>query len=189
MVKIPISPYVTPPEFVEQRTQLLHDYGAFMALWSEFELFLEVKIAQLTGLSPIDASIILGGLNFGSKPSILYSLLEERGWGHLIPPVRAIIDHARRNALVHGLVATEHVPPKFVFAKREVGSRYVVKHTSFNDTLFNEHFETLRILYKEAQDMLGISLSDLEEYGNAARLFEPTPPRPQGRPPREGTGA
>jgi len=76
MVKIPTSSDDTlSREFVDKRIQFLHDYGAFLAHWAEFELAIEVKIAKLTNLNPLDASVILGGLNFGSKPNILFSLL------------------------------------------------------------------------------------------------------------------
>lgn len=172
MVKLPEPSRPAPRPFIRQRTQLLHDYGAFLTLWSEFELLLEVKIAELTGLQPVDASIVLGTLGFGTKPLILEALLHERGSAELMEKVNAAISHAKRNALVHSLVASEHSPPKFAFARRDLGRGYRVRHTTFNDESFNKHFETFRKLYKEAQDALGIQLEDMEEYARSARIFE-----------------
>ena len=172
MVKLPTTTTNLPPDFVEKRTQFLHDYGAFLALWSEFELMLEVKIAQLTGMAAKDASIVIGGLNFGSKPSILCSLLEQRGDSETPKKVRAVITHARRNALVHGIAGADRDPIAFAFFKREIGDTYQVKHLTFDADTFNEHFERLRILHGEAADALGlnIDMSPVSTNGTDLRL-------------------
>lgn len=188
MVKLPISPNATPPAYVEDRTQFLHDYGALLSLWSEFELAIEVKIAQLVGMAPKDASIVLGGLNFGSKPAILYSLLSQRGDDATAQTVRAVISHTRRNALVHGVSGGDADEKTFVFFKREIDSAYKVNHIGFTADTFNQHFETFRALYKAAQDAMGVTFDNLEAYGREAGLFEPTPPRPQGHPRRAENG-
>lgn len=187
-MKLPISPNPPPPAYVEDRTQFLHDYGALLSLWSEFELAIEVKIAQLVGMAPKDASIVLGGLSFGSKPSILSSLLSQRGDVTTANAVEAVITHTRRNALVHGVSGGDPEKGLFAFFKREIGSSYKVNHVTFNKDGFNQHFETFRLLYKSAQDAMGLTFDDLEAYGRGAGLFEPTPPRPQGHPQRAGNG-
>ena len=187
MVKIP-EDALGSPEFTEQRTQFLHDYAALLMLWAEFELAIEFKISKLTGMNPKDASIVIGGLSFGCKPSILYSLLDQRGDQEIAPKVRAVIDHARRNALVHGSPASVEDEGRFVFFKREVNSAYVVKHLDFTAETFNAHWMKFRTLETEALAAMDISDEDLEEYARAAGLFEPTPPRPQGRPRGEANG-
>ena len=175
MVKIPNSDEHLSPEFIEARTQLLHDYGALLSRWGEFELAIEVKIAQLTNLAPIDASIIIGGLNFGNKPSILYSLLNERGMDDVAAQVRSVIDHAKRNALVHGVSGGDRSTLEFAFFKREVGSNYKVKQLNFTAETFNEHLEQLLTLIREAEAALGITEQDIDAYGREARLLQPTP--------------
>jgi len=164
MIKLPTSDHPLPPAFVEQRTQFAHDYGAFLAQWAVFEIAIEVKIAKLANLTSLDASIILGGLNFGSKPSILYSLLRERGLDGVVDKVRAVIDHARRNALVHGIPWSEEDDPQFVFFKREVGDTYKVKQLPFTAESFNQHFEKLCELIAYAFEGMGLTLWDLHKY-------------------------
>ena len=100
MVKIPEDALSVSAEFNEKRTQFLHDYAALLMLWAEFELAIEAKTAEIANLAPRDASIIVGGLNFGAKSSILYSLVAERGETAITPKVLAVIDHAQRNAQV-----------------------------------------------------------------------------------------
>lgn len=75
-------------QFLKSSNQFLRDYGEFMSEWAMFEMILEVKIAQLANLEPRDASIIIGGLSFGSKPPILYSLLSARRRTAAIPKVK-----------------------------------------------------------------------------------------------------
>ena len=187
MVKVPSTDEELPRGFTAKRTQFLHDYGALLSLWSHFELSIEVKIARLANLAPKDATIILGGLNFGSKPDILYSLLDQRDQNDVAGKVRAVINHVRRNALVHGVAGADDKPFRFAFFKREVGSRYEVKHLIYTPKQFNAHFEQFRELMFVAQDAMGVHLDDLEEYGREAGLFEATPPRRQGRPQRAAT--
>lgn len=173
MVKIPEDILDSSPEFTEQRTQFLHDYSALLMLWAEFELAIEFKIAELTGMAPKDASIVVGGLNFGAKPSILYSLLDQRGDKNTASKVRAVIDHARRNALVHGSPASDQAEGHFAFFKREIGHTYVVKRLNFTAETFNDHWMKFRALENEALIAMGITDEGLERYAHEAGLFEP----------------
>jgi len=186
MVKVPTTD-ISCPEALERRTQLLHDYGAFMALWSEFEFILEVKIAALAGMEPLKASIVLGGLSFGNKPKILYSLLSLSSDTTTAPKVRAVINAARRNALVHSVVASEPDLTEIGFVTREVGNTYKVRENRFTADSFHKHFLEFRRLYYEATDALGITVEAAEQYGRTARLFAPDGQRPPDHPPRAAT--
>jgi hypothetical protein len=178
---------VTP--FIEQRTQLLHDFGAFLALWSEFEMSLEIAIARRVGMSTIHASIVLGGLSFGAKPFILYSLIEEaKEDPSIASKVRMVIDHARRNALVHGFTNAERGEETvFSFSKREVKNGYRVTHAEFTADGFTDHFQIAQRLVAIAWAALDITNDDLNRYGREARLFAPIPKRPQAPPQNEET--
>lgn len=160
-----------PVVALERRTQFLHDYGALLSVWSEFELAIEVKIAQLAGLDPLKASIILGGLSFGNKPAILSALLNESGDTTLAPKVQAVINAAKRNSLVHGIVASDDMMEEIGFVKREIGPGYSVKKYPFNEATFHKHFLEFRRLYGLAIEAMGLTLDDLEEYGRKAQLF------------------
>lgn len=177
MVKIPTTDEAVSPAFVDCRTQVMHDYGTLLAVWSQFELALEVKIARLAGLSPRDSSIILGGLSFGNKPAILYSLLNDRSLTDVAAKIRAVIDHTRRNALVHGVTGSDMIENRIVFYKREIGATYKVTHLTYSADEFNAHFERFRDLANEAMASLDLTLEDLEKYAGEAGLLEPTPPR------------
>lgn len=141
-----------------------------MTLWSEFEIVLEIAIARLAEMKPLAASIVLGGLSFGNKPSILYSLLVEAGEQSKIEPVKALINHARRNALVHGTPATEDDYSNFAFIKRDIKDRYRVSRAEFTAAQFHEHFLEFRRLHLAAADALNISGDDIEDYAKAGRF-------------------
>jgi hypothetical protein len=170
MVKYVLSDPM-PEQAIDRRTQFLHDYGSLLSVWSEFELALEVKIAQLAKMEPLTASIVLGSLSFGNKPAILLSLLDEAGDTETGPKITNVINKARRNALVHGVVASERDISEIGFVKREVGPKYTVKTSAFTSDSFHEHFLAFREAYLEAMQALGLTLADLEEYGQKARLF------------------
>src|SRR3954451_13178838 len=119
MVKLHNTP-TEPEEQIERRTQLMHDFGSLVATWSEFEFRVELKIAQLTEMKLLDAAIVLGGLGFGAKANILYSLLSERGEREIVEKVKAVVSAAKRNSLVHGAVGSEEDYSKFGFYKRNV---------------------------------------------------------------------
>ena len=188
-MKIPVTADGEFNSFIEQRTQVLHDFGAFMTLWSEFEMSLEVAIARRTGMTTIHASIVLGGLAFGAKPAILYSLIEEAGEDPSITAkVRAVVDHARRNALVHGFMNAERAEEAvFSFSKREVKNAYRITHAEFTAEGFNQHFQKAQELVGAAWRALEITNDDLNLYGREARLFALIPPRPQCPLPPEET--
>lgn len=189
MVKLPTTEHADPPEFLEDRTQLLHDYAALLTLWGEFELMLEIKIADLAGIKPIDASIILGGLNFGNKPPILYSLLNQRGQAEIAGKVKDVINHARRNALVHGIAGAEVSDRTFGFYKREIGETYVVKQLDFTAETFNAHFEKFRLLVQAAALAMQVHEEDMDEYADAAGLYKRARQHSPDLPQREGSGA
>jgi len=189
MIKTPTTNPPVPPAFLEERTQFLHDYGAFLAHWAEFELAVEVKIAKLTNLKPLDASIVLGSLNFGSKSNILCSLLNEREEVALRSKIRSVTGHAKRNKLVHGAIASDLDDPRFAFIKREVGNEYVVDPHHFTAASFNKFFERFRELTSEALTAMGVAMQDIEDYGREARFFESDPQRPPSRRPDAAIGS
>lgn len=177
MVKIPEDALSVSEEFHEKRTQFLHDYAALMMLWAEFELAIEAKIAEIANLAPRDASIIVGSLNFGAKSNILYALLAERNDTLIAPKVRAVIDHAQRNVLIHSSPAGDEATGRFSFFRRDVGNRYVVSHLNFTDKTFNQHWLNFRQLEHEALVAMSFTDETLQQYAREAGLFEPTPPR------------
>lgn len=160
--------------FTRGRTQILHDYGAILALWGEMEIAIEIKIAKLAGLNDRTASIMLGGLAFGPKADILFSLLTEVNDEDVIKAVDKVISFTRRNALVHSVMASEPEDLTFTFIKRETRRTHTVSHHTFTAAQFHRHFLKMRLLQHRAFTALGVFQDDLEAYSKAAKLLEPS---------------
>jgi hypothetical protein len=64
-------------DYQETRDQelFLHDLGTLMMVWGCIDLYIEVEIAMIVGISHENANIMLGSLQHKAKISILYSLL------------------------------------------------------------------------------------------------------------------
>lgn len=170
MVKLPSAPSPPTEGEVERRTQFMHDFAAVLSIWAELEMVIEIKIAQLTGMKALDASIVLGSLQAGARKNILYSLLNERGEKETISKVRAAISFAKRNVLVHSQYASENDYSKFRLYQREVKESYKVTSHDFTAETFHQHFLKFRELHHEADAALGVSDKQIAEYGRAARF-------------------
>lgn len=127
MAKVPThAEQLTDKAAIERRTQVLHDIGLLVASWNHLELYLEVAIMRATRLSPLHASILLGGLQHKAKVSILYTLLREEGKPEAIRKLKVALGYAKRNALMHGVPASEDGFTKVAFYHRTVGDKYSV---------------------------------------------------------------
>lgn len=172
MVKVPETMLIGDPVFLEDRKQFLHDYGTIFAHWSAFELALEVTFMRLTGVSPRQASIIFGGLNFGSRSSIVQCLANEAGKPEFADAIVKVVNLARRNALAHGAFGSEPETRKFAFFTREVKASYTVKNWEFTKDEFHKHFLKMREALDQAFHAMGVSEQDIEKYGRAAGIVD-----------------
>ena len=170
MVKLPSTPNSPGEAETERRTQFLHDFGALLSLWAELEMAMEVRIAQLTSMGALDASIVLGSLQSGTRKNILFSLLSERGDKATISAVKAAITSSKRNPLVHSQFATEEDFSLFRMYQREVKDAYVVTARDFTADTFHDHFLKFRNLQADAVEALGVTEDQIEEYARGARL-------------------
>jgi hypothetical protein len=157
-------------EDVERRTQFMHDLAAVLAVWAELEMVIEVKIANLTGMKPLDASIVLGSLQSGTRKNILFSLLKERGEKAAISKVKSAISFAKRNMLVHSQFAAAERFTGFRLYQREVKDAYKVTSHDFTAETFHQHFVKFRQLFLEARDALGVRHRHIEKYAHEARF-------------------
>ena len=173
MVKLPTTSSGPCEAETERRTQFLHDFGALLSLWAELEMAIEIRIAQLTGMSALDASIVLGSLQAGTRKNILFSLLSERGDKGTIAIVKATISGSKRNPFVHSQLATEEDFSLFRLYQREVKDTYVVIARDYTADSFHEHFLAFRELHADACAALGVTDDQIDEYANGARLSKP----------------
>ena len=78
-------------------------YGLFNAIWSNFELTIEILIMRQLRLTPQESSIVCGGLSLGSNINILLSLLNRdetnRKGAALLKQAQTFAD---RNSFAHG---------------------------------------------------------------------------------------
>lgn len=156
---------------MENRTQLLHDFGALMVMWGEFELAIEIKIGRITKMTPIHNSITIGSLGFGTKHNVLICLLHEEGDTETIKAVKALVSFTGRNALVHSIIGAELDHSNYGFFHREVKNQYKVIKKEFTADSFHDHFEQFRVLHDAALKALGIQSEDeFNEYGREARF-------------------
>ncbi|AYJ85800.1 hypothetical protein D3Y57_07205 [Sphingomonas paeninsulae] len=150
-------------EGVEQRTQFLHDLGILIALWGKVEMHIECEIWKITKMEMLHASIVLGTLQHKAKISILYALLRLEGRDDAISHLKTAMSFAKRNALMHGTLASEHDFTKFSFFTRSVDDRYRVKRHDYNAATFHDHVWQFRELASAAVDCLTVTHDQLEE--------------------------
>lgn len=166
MIKIPDDADARSPE----REQFLHDYGVILALWSQFDTYIEVAIMRLTGMSGLHASVVLGTLQSKAKCNILYSLLRLNDDEMTAQKVKEAIDFAKRNLIVHSAMASEKDFSKIVFFKRSIDPRYKAVGHNYSADSFHEHVWKFRDLANEALTALSLTEADLNEYGRMAQL-------------------
>lgn len=169
MVKLPSDLSADAPG-ISDRTQLLHDFGALLTMWSELEIAIEIAIWKVTGMSALHTSILIGSLQFGTKRNILSSLLREAGDRAPTKAIKDLVDFAKRNVLIHSAVAAEHDYSKFVFFNRSVKEKYDVSAEEFTASSFHQHFLRFRKLHDAALKALNVTQAEMNEYGRAARF-------------------
>lgn len=86
--------------------EILAALGAFVLGWSGVEMSVEVGIAKLTGLPPLESSTITAGLMFQGRAKILLSLLDQEPVTNAkaIKVIKKMQGFSDRNDILHGVV-------------------------------------------------------------------------------------
>lgn len=161
------------------------EYGSFFAVWASYELVVEVIIMRRLRLSPIEASIVCGGLGFGAKVNILYSLIadgDEVGKKLL----RDAQNIAARNDFAHGFITKTPVPYQFKLIRRDVKDALTVRVKPLGFEEMAEHGIKVADAFHAVQAHFGVSDEDLDAYARAieshssirASQAKPRPARP-----------
>jgi hypothetical protein len=159
MVKIPQNAeHAIDDEAIERRTQFLHDLGVLVYQWNATEIYIEMAIRRLTGLSNLHCSILLGGLQHKAKTISLYALLRENGESEAISKMKTAMSYAKRNALMHGVTGSEADMSKFSVFHRSVDDRYRVATHNFTAESFHDHVWEFCRLVDNALKTLGIDV-------------------------------
>jgi hypothetical protein len=148
-------------------------YGLFIAVWSQFELTVEILIMRQLRLSPEEASIVCGGLSFGSKIHILLSLLardEKNENGMLL--LKQAQNFADRNSFAHGFLhevqkslGTDHFSA--ILLKREVKYEYIVKQRPLTTAALLKHVGEFAKQNVAIKDHFLISDDEFKAYGKS----------------------
>ena len=138
-------------------------YGSFMILWATFELLIEIAIMRELNLSPRDTSITVGGLGFGAKVEIFFSLMAKSETNsNKSKKVREFQNIAKRNALVHSFPVLQG--RDYVLIRREVKGNLIIKRTRYNERQLYQHVSSLSDKLVEVQNELKITDDDIDEY-------------------------
>lgn len=177
MVKIPeYAEHSSDTEAINRRTQFLHDLGLLIHQWNRVELCLELAICRMTGLSNLHCSIMLGSLQHKAKVNILYALLRDAKQTGAISKLKTAMSYAKRNALMHGVFASEDDGSEFVIFHRSIDDRYKVAAHRFTADSFHDHVWKFCNLAGDALEALGLSENDpelklaMESYSKDARF-------------------
>ena len=105
--------------------------GAFYLIWAAFEHTVELSIAYLANLDYGHANLLLHGVSFTRKASILKSLLTSIDQNHpAISIVSTISNESKRNLFAHSFITQSE--GMIVFNKRDSKNKYKHKHHPFN---------------------------------------------------------
>lgn len=148
-------------------------YGLFIAVWAQFELTVEILIMRQLRLTAQEASIVCGGLSFGSKIHVLLSLLsrdDKNDDGILL--LKQAQEFADRNSFAHGFLYDEITPNppegtpgyKVSLLKREVKYQYVTKLKALDVRTMAIHVLDFHIRHQEIKKRFGITEDDAKAY-------------------------
>jgi len=148
---------------------LISYYGLFMVAWSTLESLLQTAIMKELNISPTNAVIITGKLQFQPRAQLLINLLKENPScdKEAIRLIQKMEGFAHRNTIVHGLIVVGD-PERLTFVKYDGGGS--VKQ-SFTPEIMAKHIMGLNERTEKLQGLLGILDSDLQLIGGATLRF------------------
>jgi hypothetical protein len=153
-----------------EQDRFLREYGSFLALWSTFDLAIEIAIMRELRLSPQEASIVCAGLGFGAKTNVLYSLLSrDENNESKVAAVKEAQRLAVRNSFAHGFLFRDDEIARYCLVRREVKERYSIKSRNLDSATMTEHGLDFGALFSAAMNALKITEADLDSYAQSIR--------------------
>lgn len=162
----PVDIAAAIPENLDEEILKMAAFGTFMTIWAQFELIVEMLIMRELRLTPMETSIICGGLGFGAKANALYSLLNRDKAKNEIG-VRLLAEAqvaAQRNWFAHGFLILKDGQMELV--RREVKGTYIVRKKKFSAQDLMAHANNFIALFNKCQLEFRISNADLDNYGS-----------------------
>lgn len=157
----------TEEELHYEAMQTLTQVGLFHGIWMKFDLHIETAIAIISKLDFETANIMLHGLSFSRKVSILKSLLHMKDPKHpAITAIQSLQNNAKRNAITHGLLTTTE--NRLCFTTRETTNKFRTKHHYFTFDEMNNHVLWILSLLYDFDKALDLDEEKTSEYDHAA---------------------
>jgi hypothetical protein len=141
-------------------------YGLFLSLWSIFDLLVEILIVRELKIGAQETSIICGGLMFGPKISILYSLLSRHEGADTIglSLLHNCQETANRNSFAHGFFFDNKNKDELSLIRREVKNEYFVSSRDIGLKEMVKHGLKFLNLFGEVARHFKVSIEDLHAY-------------------------
>ncbi len=141
--------------------------GGFHMSWSTFDIIIEISIAKLINIDFEKANLLLHGMSFSRKFSILKSLLHLKDPKHeVITILNEFQSLAKRNTLVHGMLGWHD--ESLQFTMRESSNRFRVKKVTLKNDEMRALVASMAELAKELQLKMSLEDKDFDDYGVAA---------------------
>jgi hypothetical protein len=144
-------------------------YGFFLSLWSTFDLLVEILIMRELKIGLQENSIVCGGLMFGPKISILYSLLSRHEEVDQvgISLLRTCQETANRNSFAHGFFFDNQNRDQLSLIRREVKYEYFVSSKEIGLKQMARHVLKFLELFRDVAIHFKVSIADLHEYSKS----------------------
>ena len=168
-------------DVTDQNLKLIALLGNFVIAWSIFDQAIDVGIMKHLGITSRQAAIVLSGLGFERKVSILRALINENSPPNkdAISSISKIMETAKRNLLLHASIwmGNDHLE----FVKMDTHKTLTVRHENYNVKRFSETIDAITANILQLQSQLQISdeeLSSIAKIGKSLADKSATSPSP-----------
>ena len=141
--------------------------GGFHMSWSTFDIIIELSITKLINIDFEKANLLLHGMSFSRKFSILKSLLYLKDPKHeVITLLNEFQSLAKRNTIVHGMLGWHD--ESLQFTMRESSNRFKVKKVTLKNDEMRALVAKMVELASDLQSKMSIDNEDFDNYAIAA---------------------
>lgn len=160
------EPFTFPPREVVIQMLTLGTYGSFLALWSTFDIVVEIILLRQLRLTVEEASIVFSSLNFGAKMNILVSLLNREPADTTgITLLKNVQTKAERNSFAHGFFRVDADRHTFALIRREVKDRYVVRRKRYGFKEADNHLQDFIESLTAVDNHFNVTEHDKSDFG------------------------
>jgi len=159
---------VHPKPLVFNR-QFLKWLGSFWGAWNSVELTLSFAIGACLGIPHEQTHILTSGIEFGRKAALLRNLVYQTNMPHkgkIIGLIGKLQNEAKRNAIAHGIIASDEATVTFIEQAR--GGDYRTTSYQFTLKAFAAHVIMIASIAEQLCIEFQISEDELFRFAAAA---------------------